>query len=136
MLGIASLNAQRSLPNFSGHWVVVLPQDSAGERIDVTQTATTLTEAHGKEHSFIHKLDGTQSRNAFPSHDSEIVMLSTTAWAGDTLVVKIDTTYTAGNKVATKQVWSLDASGRLNIEFTNHVGTPGQTVTTLVYKKS
>jgi hypothetical protein len=135
-LGTASLSAQQTRPDFSGHWVAVLPQDTAGETIDVTQTLTALTEAHGKEHSFVHKLDGTQSRNAFPSHDSEIVMLSTTAWAGNTLVVTMSTTYSAGNKVDRKQVWSLDASGRLNIELTDRVGTPSQSVTKLVYKKS
>jgi len=134
-LGTLSVSAQ-SRPNFSGHWITVLPEDSAGEAIDVTQTATMLTEAHGKEHAFIHKLDGTPSRNAFPSHDAEIVMLSTTAWDENRLVVNINTTYSAGNKVQVKQVWSLDASGRLNIELTDHVGTASQTVTTLVYKKS
>ena len=63
-------------------------------------------------------------------------MLSTTAWDENRLVVNINTTYSAGNKVQVKQVWSLDASGRLNIELTDHVGTASQTVTTLVYKKS
>jgi hypothetical protein len=130
-----SLDAQ-SRPNFSGRWIGVLPQENAGEKIDVTHTEATLTEAHGDEHSITHKLDGTQSRNAFPSHDSEIVMLSTAVWVGNTLVVRINTTYSAGNKVETKQVWSLDADGRLNIEFTNRVNTPAEKVIKLVYKKS
>ena len=130
-----SVNTQ-SRPNFSGSWVVVLPHENAGEKIQVTQTETTLTEAHGDEHSITHKLDGTQSRNAFPSHDSEIVMLSTAVWVGNTLVVKISTTYTAGNKVETRQVWSLDGDGRLNIEFTNRVNTPAEKTVKLVYKKS
>jgi len=130
-----SLDAQ-SRPNFSGHWVGVLPLDNAGEKIDVTHTEASLTEAHGEEHSITHKLDGSQSRNAFPSHDTEIVMLSTAVWVGDTLVVKINTTYSAGNKVETKQVWSLDADGRLNIEFTNRVNTPAEKVIKLIYKKS
>ena len=123
-------------PDFSGHWVVMLPQENVGESIDVTHTSTTLTEAHGKEHAITHKLDGTQSRNAFPSHDTEIVMLSTAAWVGNTLVVRTNTTYPAGNKVETKQVWSLDAEGRLTIEFTNRVNTPAEKVVRLVYKKS
>ena len=125
----------QSRPNFSGNWIGVSPQDNVGEKIVVTQTASTLTEAHGKEHSITHKLDGVQSRNAFPSHDSEIVMLSTAAWVGNTLVVKINTTYAAGNKVETRQVWSLDAEGQLNIEFTNRVNTPAEQVIKLVYKK-
>ena len=125
----------QSRPDFSGHWVAVLPQETAGESIDVTHTSTTLTEAHGKEHAVTHKLDGTQSRNAFPSHDTEIVMLSTAAWVGNTLVVRINTTYPAGNKVETRQVWSLDTEGRLNIEFTNRVKTPEEKVIKLVYKK-
>ena len=130
-----SADAQ-SRPNFSGHWVVVLPQENAGESVDVTHTESTLTEAHGKEHAITHKVDGTQSRNAFPSHDSEIVMLSTAVWVGNTLVVKINTTYSAGNKVERKQVWSLDADGRLNIEFTDRVNTPAEKVIKLIYKKS
>ena len=62
-------------------------------------------------------------------------MLSTATWVGDTLVVRINTTYSAGNKVETKQVWSLDPDGRLNIEFTNRVNTPAEKVIKLVYKK-
>ena len=130
-----SVSAQ-SRPNFSGSWVVVLPQENAGEKIQVTHTETTLKEAHGDEHAITHKLNGTQSRNAFPSHDAEIVMLSTAVWVGNTLVVKTNTTYSAGNKVETKQVWSMDAEGRLNIEFTNRMNTPAEKVVKLVYKKS
>ena len=130
-----SVDAQ-SRPNFSGSWVVVLPQENAGEKIQVTQTETTLTEAHGGEHSVTHKLDGTQSRNAFPSHDAEIVMLSTAVWVSNTLVVTTNTTYAAGNKVETRQVWSLDADGRLNIEFTSRMHTPAEKTVKLVYKKS
>ena len=50
-----------SRPNVSGHWVGVLPQENAGEEIDVTHTETTLTEAHAKEHAITHKLEGTHS---------------------------------------------------------------------------
>jgi hypothetical protein len=135
LIASGSVGAQ-SRPNFSGHWVAVLPQENAGDTVDVTHTEATLTEAHGKEHAVTHKLDGTQSRNAFPSHDTEIVMLSTAVWVGNTIVVKINTTYSAGNKVETKQIWSLDADGRLNIEFTNRVGTPAEKVIKLVYRKS
>ena len=130
-----AVNAQ-SRPNFSGRWVGVAPEDNAGERIDVTHTDTSLTEAHGNEHSITHKLDGTTSRNTFPSHDTEIVMVSTAQWVGKTLVVKITTTYSAGNKVETRQIWSLDADNRLNIEFTNHMNSPTEQVIKLVYKKS
>jgi hypothetical protein len=126
----------QSRPNFSGQWVVVQPQENAGEKIDVTHTATALTEAHGSEHSMTHKLDGTQSRNVFPSHDTEIVMLSTATWVGNTLVVKIDTTYAAGNKVERKQVWSLDADGRLTVELTDHMNTPAEKVIKQIYKKA
>jgi hypothetical protein len=129
------LDAQ-SRPNFSGSWVVVLPKENAGDKLDVTHTAMSLTEAHGSEHAITHKLDGSQSRNAFPSHDTEIVMLSTASWVGNSLVVKITTTYSAGNKVETQQIWSLDPEGRLNIELTNRVNTPAEKVVKLVYKKS
>ena len=50
--------------------------------------------------------------------------------------MKITTTYSAGNKVDTRQVWSLGGDGRLNIELTSRVGTPAEKVTKLVYKKS
>ncbi len=117
-LGVVAIAAQQK-PNFSGRWVVVSPADAAGQEQVVTHDATTLTTGHASEgggHGASYKLDGTESRNVLTSHGEPIVTLSKATWSGAQLTITSNTTYPDGRKRESKEVWSLDAEGRLVIE--------------------
>lgn len=119
-IAVASLAAQQK-PNFSGRWVAVSPPEAAGQQHVVKHEGATLTESHGAEssdHAAVYNLDGKESRNVLKSHGEDIVTLSQTTWNGQTLTITSLTTYPPdGRKVTSKQNWSLDAEGRLVIEF-------------------
>jgi hypothetical protein len=108
-------------PNFSGRWVIVSPEKGAGQEQIITQDAKTLTTEHASEgggHKIVYQLDGIEHRNAIPSHGAEIVMMSTAAWDGDRIVITIRTDYPNGMKTTAREVWSLDAQGRLVVDAT------------------
>lgn len=132
----AAVNAQQK-PNFAGTWVIVSPADAAGQEETITQDEKTLTKSHASEgggHSMTVRLDGTQVRNVITSHGDEIVTLSKAAWEGNLLVITEKTTYPDGQKRDARFVWSLDAEGRLNLEFSENLD--GKTTTSkLVYVK-
>jgi hypothetical protein len=138
LLGLAVISAQEK-PNFAGRWVLVTPADRAGQEQTVTHDATTLTTAHastGHGHRAQYKLDGTENRNVLVSHGSDIVTLSKASWHGNQLTIASDTTYPDGRKLATKQVWSLDADGRLTVDFTESgMGGASPTTRKLVYTR-
>jgi hypothetical protein len=126
-------------PNFSGRWVIVSPEKGAGQEQIVTQDARTLTTEHpseGGSHKMTYQLDGVEHRNAIPSHGAEIVMMSTAAWDGDRIVISTRTAYPNGMKTSLKEVWSLDAQGRLVIDSTESGPTgPGPAMKIILSKK-
>ena len=125
-------------PNFTGTWIVVTPAEGAGQEQDVRHTPTTLSKGHASEgggHSATYKLDGTESRNELTSHGAPIVTLSKALWDGDKVVITSATTYPDGRKLDTKEIWSLDSTGRLVIEMSmTMTGMPAQSMT-VVYRK-
>ena len=125
-------------PNFSGTWVAISPAEAAGQEQEVRHTATTLSTGHASEgdgHSATYKLDGTESRNELTSHGQKIVTLSKAVWQGDKVVITSGTTYPDGNKLESKQTWSMDSSGQLVIEYSMAMtGQPPQSMT-IVHKK-
>ncbi len=117
-LGVVAIAAQQK-PNFSGRWVTVSPTEAAGQEQVVTHDAATLTTGHASEgggHGAVYKLDGTESRNVLTSHGEPIVTRSKAAWSGAQLTITSNTTYPDGRTRESKEVWSLDAEGRLVIE--------------------
>jgi len=112
---VSVVSAQQK-PNFSGTWVGVTPAEVAGDQQTVTHTATALTLRHaaeGDDHVIVYKLDGSEGRNALPSHGSEIVSIYRTNWDGDRLVINESTTYPDGRKVERKLTFGLDKDGQL-----------------------
>jgi hypothetical protein len=110
----------RQHPNFSGRWVQESPKDGAGQEQVVKHDATSLSTEHASEgggHRAVYKLDGTSNRNAITSHGNEIVTISQASWKGDRLTIDETTTYPDGRRRLATQVWSLDAAGKLVIEF-------------------
>lgn len=125
-------------PNFSGRWVVAIPAGEAGQEQIVTHTADTLTTAHassGHGHQKIYRLDGSESRNVLVSHGQDIVTISNASWNGRALTITSLTTYPDGRKLQQKQVWSLDAEGRLVTDMTQSGMTPAPETSRRVYVK-
>ena len=131
--------AAQEKPNFTGTWIVVAPAEGAGQEQEVRHTPTTLSKGHGSEgggHSATYKLDGTESRNELTSHGQPIVTLSKALWDGDKVVITSATTYPDGRKLDTKEIWSLDSTGRLVIEMSmTMTGMPAQSMTVVHRKK-
>ncbi len=116
----AAVPAAQQKPNFSGRWVIVSPESEAGQVHVVKHEGTTLTESHeaeGPDHIAVYNLDGKESRNVMASHGADIVTLSQATWNDAKLTLTSATTYPDGRKMRSIQVWSLDAEGRLVIEF-------------------
>ena len=137
VLALTVMSAQDK-PNFAGRWVLVSPAESAGQEQIVTQDAMTLTTGHASEghgHQMVYKLDGTAHRNVLVSHGADVVTISKASWNGSMLTLIEDTTYPDGRKRHAERVWSLDAAGRLTVEFLE--SGPGASPTTmkLVYTR-
>ena len=138
LLLAAAIGAQQK-PDFSGTWVVVSPADSAGQEETIKQDDKTLTKSHASEgggHSRTVRLEGTEVRNVITSHGDEIVTLSKASWDGSLLIVTETTTYPDGRKSNSREVWSIDAEGRLNIEFTQTLDGKTTTIKVVYQKKS
>jgi hypothetical protein len=138
LLAAMAVMSAQAKPNFSGRWVLVSPADSAGQEQTVTHDATTLKTGHassGHGHAMVYKLDGTEHRNVLVSHNEDIVTMSKASWSGDKLTLITDTTYPDGRKRHAEGVWSLDAAGRLVVEFVENGPGPTPKTMKLVYAK-
>jgi len=115
-------------PNFSGRWVITSPAESAGKEQVITQDAKTFTveqpsKSGGRKMSY--QLDGVERRMAIPGRaGAEITMLAKASWDGNTIVVLTNISYSSGMKTQSKDVWSIDAQGRLVID-TTEIGPTG-----------
>jgi len=142
LLLTATAFSAQTRPDLSGVWVAVTPQDEEFRHLEVKQDPATLTEIRGAGvglHTFTYKLDGTETRTATPSHDKEIVSVTTAKWEGASLVLTNAMTFPAGNKATIRQVWSLDADKQLVTELTRRTDRDDATATPnairVVYKK-
>jgi len=134
----AGLGAQPK-PNFSGRWVLATPVKGSAQEQIVTQDEKTLTTEHaaaGPSHKIIYQLDGVERRQAIPSHNSDITMLTRASWQGDRIVIAVRTSYSNGMKTQSTETWSIDKQGRLVIDFkeTSNSG-PGETRSIIYTKK-
>jgi hypothetical protein len=125
-------------PDFSGRWVQESPADGAGQEQIVKHDAASLSTEHGSEggsHRAVYKLDGTTSRNAIGSHGSEIVTESQASWKDDRLTITSTTTYPDGRRRLATEAWSLDAAGKLVIEFKETIDGKSTADVKLVFVK-
>lgn len=114
-------------PNFSGRWVIVEPAKGAGQEQvikhdDKVLSKTPVGDRGGPPATY--QLDGMEHRTVMSMRGEQIVSVTKAVWEGNTLVVTILETYPNGMKLNVKEVWSLDAQGRLVVEDTESV--PGQ----------
>ena len=138
MLAVAASAQQK--PNFSGRWVVVIPEKGAGQEQIVKHDDKTLSTERASEgggHRMIYQLDGVERRSAIPSRGQEIVILSKALWDGDRVVITSQASYPNGMKTQSKEIWSLDAQGRLVIDYTESGprGSPGPAMKVIHVKK-
>ena len=137
VLCAATGSSQQKL-DFSGRWVTVSPERAKGSEQIVEQTASTLAVGHASEgsgHRSVYNLDGTESRNVITSHGSEVVSVSKAEWQGEQLIITSKTTFPDGRQIDTRQVWSLDADGRLVIDVTDMAAGAARTVKVVYEKK-
>jgi hypothetical protein len=139
-VGLAQSAGAQQKPNFSGRWVITSPADSAGQEQLITQDAKTLTVEHPSEsggHKMSYQLDGVERRMAIPGKAAaDITMLAKASWDGNTIVVFTDISYPNGMKTQSKDVWSIDAQGRLVIDTTERGPTgPAPAVKMIHVKK-
>lgn len=113
----AGVMAQKR-PDFTGRWVVDPPAKGAGQEIVLKQDDKTLTMSVEGKRGRAHQLDGTEQRTVIPMRGGEVVMLSRAVWQGDTIVITTTTSYPNNMKTVSKEIWSIDAQGRLVIDFT------------------
>jgi hypothetical protein len=134
----ASATAQ-ARPNFSGRWVIVQPQKGAGQEQvikhdDKVLTKTPLGDRGGPPATY--QIDGTEHRTVLPMRGEQIVSVTKATWEGNTLVVTILENYPNGMKLNVREVWSLDAQGRLVIEATESAeGQKAQVMKIVLQKK-
>lgn len=126
-------------PNFSGRWVVVSPPEGAGFEQIVKQDEKTLSTedvpAGGRK--MVYQLDGVERQQGLPPVGQGIVILATASWDGNRIVIAKRTSYPNGMKTEGKDIWSLDAQGRLVIDSTETGPTgPGPAMKIIFVKKS
>jgi hypothetical protein len=88
------------------------------------------------KHAVALALDGTESRQVLKHGTDEIVTLAHAGWRGDQLTISSLTTYADGRKLNRHEIWSLDATGQLVIDFIEAMeGRPDRKMMKLVYRK-
>jgi hypothetical protein len=131
--------SRKARPDFSGVWVVVSPPQGAGQEQTVKVEGDTLTTEHGSEgggHKMTYQLDGVERRLALPSQGTDISILARAIWDGDRIVISTNTSYPNGMKTQSREIWSIDAEGRLLIDYTESGPTgPGPTMKVVHVRK-
>ena len=125
-------------PNFSGRWVIVEPPKGAGQEQvvkhdDKMLSKTPVSDRGGPPATY--ELDGMEHRSVMSMRGEQIVTVTKAAWEGNTLVVTILESYPNGMKLNVKEVWSLDAQGRLVVEYTESAQGQKPQVTKVVLQK-
>lgn len=133
---LAASPVAQQKPSFSGHWVITSPEKNAGAEQIVTQDAKTLTveqKAKDATRKMSFPLDGVERRMAAPR--SDFVVMAKASWEGNTIVVITNTSYPGGMKTQAKDVWSIDAQGRLIIDSTETGNAGAPEVLKLIHVK-
>lgn len=126
-------------PNFSGRWVITSPPQGAGREQAVIQDEKTLTveqQMSNGPRKTIYQLDGVERQQVRSSSVGDITILFKAAWEGDRIVITSNESYPNGMKTQLKEIWSLDAQGRLTIDYTEGGPTgPGPSMKVVFVKK-
>jgi hypothetical protein len=117
-LVLGTVAVAQKKPDFSGRWIIDPPSKAAGQETTVKQDDKALTMSAAGRRELTHQLDGSEQRTVIPMRGGEVVMLSRAVWEGSTIVITTSTSYPNNMKTVSKEIWSIDAQGRLVIDFT------------------
>jgi hypothetical protein len=112
--------ARQPKPNFSGTWIVVSPERGKGAEMIVTHDEKTLVlerpspKGPARRQTFI--LDGLEHKELLPVSGMQVTLVYRAVWEGNRLVITNKMDYSTGMKTQAKDIWSLDADGRLTME--------------------
>ena len=145
MAGAAGL-ASQAKPSFSGTWTLVPDantQAGAGMMVASAITAAqddkiltvTATSQMG-EFKTTYNLDGTEGNSPIEFNGTSMDRVTKAIWDGSKLVLTTTANFN-GQAFETKQVWSLEADGRLVVESTrpDFQGGGAPVTTKATYKK-
>jgi hypothetical protein len=137
-------------PTFAGKWTLVPDSYAAaaaggpgrgvgglGSAFTATQDEKTLTVVSTTqmgEIKAVYNLDGSETKNPITLAGQTVERTSKVKWDGAKFIV-MSTISFQGKATETTQVWSLNASGTLNVEQTSNFGGRPET-TKGQYKKS
>ena len=134
----AALARGQQRPNFSGRWVIVQPEKGAGQEQvikhdDKMLSKTPVGDRGGPPATY--QLDGMEHRTVMSMRGEQIVSVTKAVWEGNTIVITILENYPNGMKPNVKEVWSLDAQGRLVVEETESAHAQKPQVRKIVLQK-
>ena len=125
-------------PNFSGRWVIVLPEKGAGQEQVIKHDEKTLSKTPMSNRGGLpanYQLDGVERRNVLPMNGEQIVITSKASWEGNKVVISSTESYPTGQKLNIREVWSLDEQGRLVIEMSETAERQPARVVKIVMQK-
>lgn len=138
MGAVPCATASQDRPDFSGIWITVSPPEAAGQKLTIRQDALSLTMEHPSEggvHSFVYKLDGTESRIIITAHGS-IDIVAKARWNGRSLIIEERRWTAPGEEPSNvKQVLSLDDRGLLTVEVLSAAAAGKRETSTVVLKR-
>jgi hypothetical protein len=129
---------EQQRPNFSGRWVIVEPEKGAGREQVIKHDDKMLSKTPVGDRGgppVTYQIDGVEHRTVMSMGGEQIVSVTKAAWEGNTLVVTIGENYPNGMKLNVKEVWSLDAQGRLVVEQTESAERQKPQVMKIVMQK-
>ncbi len=107
-LSLLTAGLDQARPDFSGKWTKI--PATAGEpteNLTITQTQDTLTVDEAGLR-WVHKLDGSESKNVRGKPPQESVQISTSTWEGNTLVTVSPISVQQGGPYLLRVAMSLD----------------------------
>lgn len=142
VLALSGVAAAQEKPNFAGTWKLTsAPTEDPfnSPQMVVTQDAKTLvvtTSGQMGELKTTYNVDGTQANSPLEFGGNAIARTTTLSWDGTKLVLGTKADF-GGQGFETKAVWTLDATGTLQVETTrpDFQGGGGPVTTKATYKK-
>ena len=135
--GLAVALSAQSRPNFSGNWTLESSTPSGAAMVSSSQVvkhdANTLSVGQSERghHSSTYTLDAKPHETTI----GPVKSVSKAEWNGDRLVIDRTDTFPTGASRTMKQVWSLEASGKLVIVLTDKSSGKDEVTMTNVYVK-
>jgi len=135
--GLAVALSAQSRPNFSGQWTLESSTPSGAAMVSSSQVvkheANTLSVGQSERghHSSTYTLDAKPHETTI----GPVKSVSKAEWNGDTLVIDRTDTFPTGASRTMKQVWSLEAPGKLVIVLTDKSSGKDEVTMTNVYVK-